>query len=89
MSFNHRLENNNINTLSTVQLSDAIHSMTQRAESIIAIIQGEFVGDSRDELNPELMFRALDSVRMEVADIRETVNKYYSYQREQENKEDR
>jgi len=88
MSFEHRLENNNINTLSAVELSDAIHSMTKRAESIITIIQGEFIGDSGDKLNPELIYGALDSARMELADIRETVNKYYNYQRELRTKSD-
>jgi len=83
MSFKHRLENNDLNKLCSVELVDAIHSMTKRAEAVITLLESEFIFKNENPLNNEIMLQALQSVRMEIIDIRITTNKYHDYQREQ------
>jgi len=83
MSFDHRLENNNPYELTHTQLEESIRSMTLRAESVLIMLESEFIMNNGDRLTDEIIFGVLNSVRMEVLDIRSTVSNYHDFQRQQ------
>jgi len=87
MSFDHRVEGNNPYELDSYQLVSAIHSMTQRAEAVIKMLETEYSMDKGGRLDDESMFLVLHSVRMEVLDIRSTVSSYHDFQRSLKQKE--
>ena len=77
MNLNHRLNSYSAAQPAAHDLTNAIDAMTGRAFAVISLLQGEFAHDSDSRLNDEIIFQALQSIEMELHDIKATVEHFY------------
>ena len=75
----HRFNGSDL--LDNYQLFDAVDGMTDRACSVLTLIASEFSLDRDMRLNDEIIFNALQSVEMELHDIKSTVDHFYRAQK--------
>lgn len=71
-NINHRFNYAGHETLTNGQLIQAIEAVTVRAGASIAVLQSlctADAGESLREINPELIFFALESISMDIQDI--------------------
>lgn len=76
-NLNHRLNSYAAAKPEPYDVSNAIDAMTGRASAVINLLQGEFAFDSDSRLNDEIIFQALQSIEMELQDIKSTVEHFY------------
>lgn len=74
-NFNHRLEPYNQNDPSKGDLLDFVGSSSGRAEAMIVMLQTDFI-HGMNELNNNTVFSALEAIRLECADIKQTVEHF-------------
>lgn len=80
MNLEHRLSGYDIQKPITTCLVDATGNMVDRAEAVLFLIQNEFIGDSRT-LEDSVIFQSLESVRMELQDIKAVTEHYHEAKR--------
>jgi len=86
---NHRLDLYDPKNPEPFGIADVIETKTSQSCAILALIQSEFTGESKDKLSDEIIFSALQSVYLELIDIKNIVNHYNEHNRQKKEKPDR
>ncbi len=73
----HRLNNYTVDNPEPHDLSDAIDAITGRAFSAISLLQDKYAFDTGSRLNDEITYMTLQSIEMELQDIKATVEHFY------------
>ncbi|UOA08571.1 MULTISPECIES: hypothetical protein [Methylobacter] len=62
---------------STSNLVDAVNSMTDRADSMLTMLESQFIGDEDCRLNDSIVYNVIESAIKEIQDIRSVVNAFH------------
>ena len=84
MKLEHRLSGYNLQKPTATCLADAVGNTVDRAEAVINLLQGQFETDSGQTLRNGLIFDSLESVRLDLADIKAVIEHYHETQKQGE-----
>ena len=88
MNMNHRLNGYDMKDPTSLNLVDAVEDMADRAKAVVTFVQNEFVNGDDSKLNDALIYDALQSVVMEILDIKKVVSHYNQTQMRREHRTD-
>lgn len=61
-------------------LVDAYINTSDRAEAVVHLLQGQFIGENSGTLNDSVMFSALESIRHDLLDMKVLIEHYHEAQ---------
>jgi len=76
-SLNARTEYYNPKHPESVGFANDIANKTNQSCAILALVQSEFTGENKNKSNDEIIFNALQSVYLELLDIKSIANHYH------------
>jgi hypothetical protein len=82
INLKHRLSEYDSKFPTSVCLFDSINNATDRAEAIIHLLQNEFIGEGQ-RLDDSSVFNLLESVRLDLVDVKAVAEHYHESQKQQ------
>ena len=80
LDFNHRLETYDQYNPDLLALVDSVSHASDRAEAVITLLEGYFL-DDRCSMNDDAIYHVLESVRLDVVDIKKMVSHFHQAQK--------
>jgi len=82
IDLNHRLEMYDTKKPDSLDIANIIETKTNQSCAILALIQNNFTGENETKLTDEIIFNALQSVCLELMDIKSIANHYHDSHKE-------
>lgn len=64
--------------MTLLNLVDEVNGMTNRASSVLTMLEDEFIGENDCRLNDEIIYHVIESAIKELADIKRLVNAFHN-----------
>ncbi len=81
MNLNYRLTHYSDDEATELNLVDAVLNIASRASAVLSMIQVQY--QTGNKMNDQTNFEALDSVRMDIADIETVIKHFYDQRKKQ------